>query len=458
MKTEKRRATTVFLLSLIAGLAAPAAMGQDGTIVDGVAAVVGRNIVKYSDVERSYAQVRMHQGVADAQKNRCGIMENLILNQLLVHKGEVDSIEVTDAEVDQYVQMYLKNDLRQYGTKEALREATGFAYDELKEQYQRMLRSMLLARRAEYQITEGVAVTPREVTEFYNSMPADSLPDIPERYEFSEIVIEPVISEAERDRVRTQLAELRERVLQGEKFSMLATLYSQDPGSAKKGGELGFFSRGDMVGEFESAAFALKPGEVSPIIETQFGFHIIQLIERRGNTVNARHILIVPRVSSEDLLKARMRLDSIADEIRGGRLDFAEAARTYSTAANARQGGKAINPADGTPRFDKQAIDKSYYNVGIPTMDEGQVGNATAMRTAENHEAYRLVRLDRRHPAHRANLTDDYDAIYNAALAAARQKSLAEWARRQASVTYIRLGDEFKNCDFPNLKLNIKNK
>ena len=421
------------------------------TVVDGVAAVVGRNIVKYSDIERSYAQVRLRQGVADAQKNRCAILENLIINQLLIHKGEVDSVEVTDEEVNQNVQYYLKNDLRQYGTREALREATGFTYDELKEQYERMIRNMMLAGRVQYKLTDDVTITPREVTDYYNSIPADSLPTIAERYELSEIVIEPTVSEEERDRVRTQLSELRERVLGGEKFAMLATLYSQDPGSAKKGGELGFFSRGDMVSEFEAAAFALKPGEVSSVIETQFGFHIIQLIERRGNTVNARHILITPQVSSDDLLAARVKLDSIADEIRAGRLTFEDAARRYSTALNAKQGGVATNAADGTPRFDKAAIDKDYYNVGITGMSEGQISNATGMKTSENRNAYRIVRVNKIYPAHRANLSDDYDNIYNAALAAAKQRKLAEWARRQMEKTYIRISDEYKDCVFETL-------
>ena len=275
---------------------------------------------------------------------------------------------------------------------------------------------------------------------------------MPERYELSEIVIEPKISEAERDRVRTQLAELRERIIKGEKFSMLATLYSQDPGSAKKGGELGFFSRGDMVSDFESAAFALKPGEVSPIVETQYGFHIIQLIERRGNTVNARHILLVPQVSPEDLLAARMRLDSIATEIRAGHISFEEAARTYSTATNAPAGGVAVNPADGTSRFDKAAIDQSYYNVGVQGMDEGSVSNATAFKTDKSRDAYRIVRLNKKYPAHTANLTDDYDNIQNAALADAKQKKLQRWAKRYMQTIYIRLSDQYKDCVFHNLQ------
>lgn len=445
----KKILLTVFAVGLWLPLSA-----QNGTLVDGVAAVVGKNIVKYSDIERSYAQMRVRSGAGDAFKNRCAILENLILSQLLVHKGEVDSVEVSDDDVKQYLDYYLKADLRQYGSKEALREATGFTYDELKEQYERMIRNNLLSRRVEYQITENVKVTPAEVTTFFNSLPADSLPMMPERYELSEIVIEPAISEEERDRVRTELAGLRERVLKGEKFSMLATLYSQDPGSAKKGGELGFFSRGEMVGEFESATFALKPGEVSPIIETQFGFHIIQLIERRGNTVNARHILIVPKVSSADLLKARMKLDSLATEIRGGHISFEDAARQYSTAKNAKQGGTVTNPNDGSGRFSADEVKERYYNVGLNGMDEGQISNAMSMKTEENRDAYRIVRLNKKHPAHKANLTDDYDNIYNAALVDAKQKYMREWARRQAKSTYIKLADEYCNCSFENLLIN----
>lgn len=444
---------TLFIVAIFFAFhLSPITLKAQETVVDGVAAVVGKNIVKYSDIERSYAQVRIRQGVADAFNNRCAILENLILNNLLVHKGEIDSVEVGDEEVDQYVQYYLKNDMRNYGTRENLREATGFTYDELKEQYQHMIHNSLLAQRVQYQLTQDVTVTPREVADFFNSLPADSIPTMPERYELSEIVIEPQIAETERDRVRTQLAELRERVLKGEKFAMLATLYSQDPVSAKKGGEVGFFSRGDMVSEFESAAFALKPGEVSPIIETQYGFHIIQLIERRGNTINARHILIVPQVSPEDLLQARIKLDSVADQIRAGSITFEEAARKYSTAANAKQGGTAVNPADGTTRFDQQAIGQHYPTIGIQGMDEGAVSNATLMKTSEGRDAYRIVRLNKKTPAHRANLTDDYDNIMNAALAAAKQKRLQEWARKQMSVTYIHLSDQYKDCVFKNLQ------
>ena len=446
----------VALLMLLQFVATPSfaqPQKHSGTLVDGVAAVVGKNIVKYSDVERSFAQMRLRSGLDDAQNNRCAILENLILTQLLVHKGELDSVEVNEEEVKQYLESFLQSDLERYGSKEALREATGFAYDELKEQYDRMIRTNLLSRSVEYSITENVKVTPAEVTEFFNTLPADSLPMMPERYEISEIVIQPTIPETERDRVRAELAELRERVIKGESFSMLAALYSQDPGSARKGGELGFFPRGRMVAEFESAAFALKPGEVSPIIETQLGFHIIQLIERRGNTINARHILIIPKVSPEDLLRTRMQLDSIAAEIRAGHISFEDAAKQYSTANSAKQGGTVTNASDGSNRFDAEALKQSYFAVGIPGMNVGDVSNATAFKTEDNQDAYRIVRLNHKYPSHKANLVDDYDNIYNAALANAKQKRMLDWARKQAKKTYIRLADEFKGCTFHNLGL-----
>ena len=442
--------TRLFFITILTLLAQPL-IAQE-SVIDGVAAVVGRNIIKYSDIDRTYAQMRLRGQTTDEASTRCGILENLILNQLLVHKAELDSVEVTDAEIADYLQDYLDNDLQRSGSREALREATGFTYDELKEQYDRMLRNLFMAQRMQYQLTENVKVTPLEVSEFFHAIPTDSLPEIPERYELSEIELQPTISEEERERVRTRLAELRERIVKGEKFSMLATLYSQDPGSARKGGELGMTGRGKFVAEFETAAFALKPGEVSPIIETQFGFHILQLIERRGNMVNVRHILLIPKVSSDDMLRARMTLDSLATEIRKGTISFEDAARQYSTAANARQGGTVVSSTDGSVRIDQSQVDSRYPLVGVQGMDEGQVSNATAMKTEDNKDAYRIVRLVKKHPAHKANLTDDYDAIANAALSAAKQKHLAEWARRQMKMTYIRLSDEYKDCVFDNLK------
>ena len=428
------------------------AQNQPRQVVDGIVAVVGQTIVKNSDIEQAYVQVRLRQGMENAYAERCQLLESMLISKLLVHKGMVDSVEVTDDQVEEQVQYYLKAAIRQAGGKDKLRETFQYSYDELHDQYFDLLHDRILSQKVEYQLTENVKVTPAEVREYYAKISQDSLPLIPTQYEVSEIVIEPVISEEERDRVRGELAELRERIVKGEKFSMLAKLYSQDPGSASKGGELGFFSRGDMVKEFETAAFALKPGEVSPIVETEYGFHILQLIERRGNSINVRHILLQPKTSSEDLLKARITLDSLADEIRKGSITFEAAAQKYSDGVSKAQGGTVTNPSTGGTLFEKEVFSQLYPGIGIVGMQENEISNATAILTTENKSAYCLIKLNKKIPEHKANLVDDYDRIYNACLQNAKSEKLVEWANRMTRTTYIRISDEYKDC--PNFKVN----
>ena len=291
-------------------------------------------------------------------------------------------------------------------------------------------------------------MTPFEVSNYFNSIPPDSIPMIDETFEIAEIVRTPSVSEAERDRVRNELNALRQRVLDGAQFSMLATLYSEDQASAVKGGELGFFNRGVMVAEFEAAAFALKPGEVSPVIETQFGFHIIQLIERRGNTINCRHILMSPKVSPEDLLRQRILLDSIAQQIRLGHISFADAARRFSESPNRIQGGAVTHPSNGGLKFTLADLRQLYPGISFSQMNAGEVSNASQFKTDLNQDAYRIVSVVRRNSAHRANLSDDYDRIYYAALERAKQDKLYAWAAKNIKSTYIHIDPEFQSCPF----------
>ena len=434
--------------ALLAGFAATA---QNRQVVDGIVAVVGQTIIKNSDVEQAYAQIRLRKGMENAQMERCNLLENMLINKLLIHKGMVDSVEVKDEQVEEQVEYYLQMAVAQAGGKDKLRDVFHASYDELHDQYFDILHDRILSQKVEYDLTGNIKVTPAEVAEYFASYSSDSLPEIPTQYEVAEVVMEPTISEAERDRVRGELAELRERVLKGDNFAMLARLYSQDPGSAQKGGELGFFGRGRMVSEFEAAAFALKPGEVSPIVETEYGFHIIQLIERRGNTINARHILMQPQTSSEDLLRARITLDSLAQEIRQGNITFEEAARKYSDGSSKAQGGAVTNPTSGNSRFDKETFAQLYPGIGITAMEEGEVSNATPLTTQENKSAYCIVKVTKKIPAHKANLTDDYDRISNAALEAAKSKKVVEWCNRMVKTTYVRIADEYKDC--PNFKV-----
>ncbi len=438
-------------LIIVALLTAVGANAQNREMVDGIVAVVGQTIIKYSDVEQAYTPIRLRKGMENAKQERCNLLENMLITKLLVHKGMVDSVEVKDEQVEEQVEYYLQMAVAQAGGKDKLRDMFHASYDELHDQYFDILYERTLSQKVEYELTGNIKVTPAEVTEYFNTYIADSLPEIPTQYEVSEIVIEPTISEEERDRVRGELAELRERILKGDNFAMLARLYSQDPGSASKGGELGFFGRGRMVSEFEAAAFALKPGEVSPIVETQYGFHIIQLIERRGNTINVRHILMQPKTSSDDLLHARITLDSLAQEIRQGNTTFEEAARKYSNGSSKAQGGAVTNPSTGNSRFEKETFAQLYPGISITAMEEGEVSNATAITTQENKSAYCIVKVTKKIGAHKANLTDDYDRISNAALQAAKDKKIVEWCNRMVKTTYVRIADEYKDC--PNFKV-----
>ena len=438
----------IIVATLLAGITATA---QDRQMVDGIVAVVGQTIIKNSDIEQAYAQVRLRKGIENAKEERCSLLESMLISKLLIHKGMVDSVEVKDEQVEEQVDYYLQMAVAQAGGKDKLRDLFHASYDELHDQYFDILHDRMMSQKVEYDLTGNIKVTPAEVNEYFASYPVDSLPEISTQYEISEIVIEPTIAEAERDRVRGELAELRERILKGDNFSMLARLYSQDPGSATKGGELGFFGSGRMVAEFEAAAFALKPGEVSPIVETEYGFHIIQLIERRGNTINVRHILMQPKTSSDDLLKARITLDSLAQEIRQGHITFEEAAQKYSTGSSRAQGGAVTNPLSGNSRFDKESFAQVYPGIGIAALDEGEISNATAYTTADNKSAYCIIKVNKKIPAHIANLTDDYDRIANAALEAAKSKKLVEWCNRMVKTTFVRIADDYKDC--PNFKV-----
>ena len=422
---------------------------QDNVIVvDQVVAVVGKNIIKLSDVENSYAQMRVQMGYDNAFNNRCTILESLLMQKLLLHKGAIDSIEVPEQYVDAEVERQLKMRLKYFGSKENMERESGQKYEDIKATYKQVMHDYFLAQQVESGVVENVKITPREVNEFFYSIPADSLPMVEAEYEVSEIVISPKVSETERDRVRLELNKLRERILKGDKFSTLATLYSEDAGTAKKGGELGFFTRGDMVAEFEAAAFALKPGEVSPVIETKYGFHIIQLIERKGNMINARHILLAAKATPEDLVAANIRLDSIVNEIKSGRITFDEAARKFSDSQTKTEGGVVTNPQTGNNRFSIDVLKQVFVGINIERMSEGEISRVISTKNELNQDVSKVVQLVNVIDAHKANLVDDYDKIYLIALQNAQSIKLSDWAEKMIKNTYIKINDDYKDCNF----------
>lgn len=251
---------------------------SDVQVIDRVIAVVGQNMIKESELETTFLQQRASKGIIEnAFEERCNLFESMLINKLMLYQAEIDSVTVTDEEVDREMDNRIRYMIRMYGSEQQLERQMKKTIPEIRSYYRDMIRENLLIVQTEQKLVGSLSITPQEVADFYNSIPQDSLPSTEDEYVFTQIVKHPKVSESEKDAVKERLNSYRDRILKGSKFSTIATLYSEDPGTAKKGGELGFFSRGEMVSEFENAAFALQDGEVSPVIETQYGFHIIQI-------------------------------------------------------------------------------------------------------------------------------------------------------------------------------------
>ena len=424
-------------------------------VVDKVIAVVGQNMIKKSELETAYLQQKMNSNfiIENEYEKRCDILEGMLINKLMLHQAEVDSVEVTEDEVNREMDNRIRYMISAYGSQEMLEKQMRRSLSEIKSYYKDVIKENIMIAQIEQKLTGSITVTPREVVDFYNSIPKDSLPTIEQEYVFSQIVKTPEVSEEEKERVKSKLNEYRDRILKGSKFSTIATLYSEDPASAKKGGELGFFSRGQMVGEFENAAFALQDGEISPIIETKYGYHIIQMIERRGNQVNCRHILLQPKVTPQQLQEAYDQLEQIKKEIDNGEITFEEAILKYSDDASKINEGLIINPYNASAIFSKDAINETISNVDkvdFESMKEGEITKPIRFKT-ELSDAYRLIKINRKTDAHKVDLTLDYDKIQASALDNKKTEIIKEWANKRLKKTYVKIDADYQGCDF---KLN----
>jgi peptidyl-prolyl cis-trans isomerase SurA len=412
-------------------------------------------MIKKSELETAYLQQKMNSNfiIENEYERRCDILEGMLINKLMLHQAEVDSVEVTEDEVNREMDNRIRYMISAYGSQEMLEKQMRRSLSEIKSYYKDVIKENIMIAQIEQKLTGSITVTPREVVDFYNSIPKDSLPTIEQEYVFSQIVKTPEVSEEEKERVKSKLNEYRDRILKGSKFSTIATLYSEDPASAKKGGELGFFSRGQMVGEFENAAFALQDGEISPIIETKYGYHIIQMIERRGNQVNCRHILLQPKVTPQQLQEAYDQLEQIKKEIDNGEITFEEAILKYSDDASKINEGLIINPYNASAIFSKDAINETIFNVDkvdFESMKEGEITKPIRFKT-ELSDAYRLIKINRKTDAHKVDLTLDYDKIQASALDNKKTEIIKEWANKRLKKTYVKIDADYQGCDF---KLN----
>ena len=421
---------------------------QEPQVIDRVVAVVGQNVILQSDIEAQYIQMRLQGGIkGSASSIRCEILEDLMFQKLMLNQAEMDSITVTDEQVNSEVDRLVRYFISQLGSQENLEKYYKKTLPEIKEELFRMRKDQMLVEQVQQTMMTNVEVTPAEVRKCYYDIPHDSIPMVNSKYEIAHLVKKPAITLDQKLEVKDRLYKMRKRILDGERCSTLALLYSEDPGSAKKGGELGFHGRGEFAPEFEAAAFNLRDGEISEVIETEFGFHIIQMIERRGEFVNVRHILLTVKVSPEALQKAYDELDSIAQLIHNDSITFDEAVRQFSDEKDRISGGILVNPNTGSTLFDASELDQQV-SFTVNRMQVGELSDPVPMKTTENKDAYRLLYLKRKTAPHKANLNDDYTIIREWAMQQKREEVINKWIANKSQKAYIRVIDEFKECDF----------
>ena len=414
--------------------------------IDKIVAVIGDEIVLQSDIETQYIQY-LSQGYTDKNAVKCQITEDILYQRLLVHQAKIDSIDVSEDEVNKELERRLSTFISELGSKAALEEYFGKSINDIKSEFYDLIYNQILSQRMQSNITSSVNITPKEVKSFYQELEnAENLPIIPTKFQISQIVKIPEISPNEKSRIRKKLISFRDRINNGEDFKVLATLYSDDTESAKNGGELGFVNRGDLVPEFESAAFALKGNEISEVIETKFGYHIIQLIDRRGESINVRHILMKPKISSVSLFEAKNQLEKVESLINDGILNFEDASKNHSEDVSKNNGGLLINSQTGSSLF---TIDQLSPNIRylVEKMNEGDMSSISQYVMSDGMKAYRIIKINRKIDEHKANLVDDFSQINDLALNTKKQNKISEWIEHKISNTYIRLTEDIADCE-----------
>ncbi len=422
-------------------------VAQDKGTIDKVIAVVGNEMIMLSDLEQEIAMARFG-GVISETNIRCERLENLLLQKLLLAQARIDSLTVNEEAVEAAINERIRNMIMSLGSEKAVEKYFRKPIFKIKEDARNVMREQNLTQQMRSHLIQGVTVTPTEVETFYKKMPKDSLPLIPDQYTIRQIVLTPPEGSAKFE-VRERLLALRERIVNGEKFSTLAVMYSEDPGSAKRGGEYGLSPVDQYAKAFRDALITLKPGQVSPIVETEYGLHIIQLIEKQGNDmVNFRHILMKPKYSAEDKTKALTRLDSIAGLVRADSMSFTEAAMRFSQDKDTRlNGGLVVNPYTLSSRFEKDQLNRQDY-FALQKMKEGDISESFEAQDNMGQTQYKIIQLVSYIPSHPASFKDDYTLVQNLALSDRQQVAFEEWVKKKQASALIRIDPEYADCHF----------
>lgn len=437
------------LLVLGSWFSSEVVIAQDN-VIDEVIWIVGEEAILRSEVEEERLRAQ-YEGQPIAGDPYCVIPEQLAIQKLFLHQAELDSIEVNESSVSSQVDMRMNYYISQIGSKEKMEEYFRKTSSEIREEMMNMVRNQMIIQQMQAKLTENINPTPAEIRRYYNSLPQDSIPMVPAQVEVQILSIEPTVPLEETERIKTRLREFTERVHSGSAdFSMLARLYSEDVESAKRGGELGFVGKGQLVSEFANVAFNLTdPKRVSRIVQTEYGYHIIQLIEKKGDRINCRHILLKPRVSVDDKVRAVERLDSIRGLVVDSGMVFELAVAQFSEDKNTMMsGGTMTNMNTGASKFEYQDLPPEIAKQ-IYVLKEGEVSQPFAMvdRT-KNKEICAIVRLKSKRDAHKANLVDDFQVIRDMYAQKLSGELIDKWIRDKQQEIYVSIDPSWRGCDF----------
>lgn len=421
------------------------------SVVDEVVWIVGDEPILKSDIEVARLEGDPTGKDWDG-KGDCRIPEQLAVNKLFLHQAVLDSVEVSESEVTQGVEQRINYFIQRLGSREALEKSQNKSLTQIRQDMREEYKNLLLVQRMQEKIVENINVSPAEVREFFRNVPEDSLPLVPTMVEVQILTNAPKIEQEEINRVKDELRSYTERVNNGEtSFSTLARFYSQDPGSARQGGELGYMGRGMLDPAFAAVAFNLTdPSKISKIVESDFGYHIIQLIDRRGDKINCRHILLKPRVSDESIENAKCRLDSIANDIREGKFTFDLATSYLSDDKDTKSNnGLMVNSSESsrTSRFRMQDLPSEVAQI-VDTMKVGEISKAFQMVNDRGKTVCAIVKLKSRIEAHKATITEDFQVMKDVVMAKERQETLQKWVENKIKNTYVRMNPDYDGCDF----------
>lgn len=422
---------------------------QAGQVVDQIAAVVGDNIIMQSEIEMEFEQIKRQSETPVSDSLKCELVYQKLIDKVFLMKAQLDSIPLSEERLDAELDKRIRFFARQFGGEKAMEEFYGKTITQIKADNREKIRQGMLAQEMQSKVLKDVKVSPTDIKKYFNEIAAmDSLPFYSAEVEISQMIIEPKVTKEAKQIAYEKIAELRERIVNGESFNTMALIYSED-GSASKGGELGFFTRGQMVPEFEAAAFRLKPDSVSKVIETKFGYHILKLIDRKGDNINVRHILVRPKIFKSDITRARERLDSILWLVKVDSMNFETAVKKNSDDPYSRgNGGFITDQQTGSTKIAVDELDKEIY-YKIESLKPGDIGEPELITLPgpDRQQVWRVIHLKSESKPHRANLRDDYQKFQAMALQRKQQRAMEAFVNKTKKDLYIQVNAPYKDCD-----------